>query len=77
MSRLFRDLHTLITEFITFYFYIKFQISFDSIMRFSTNRDASHEPRDVEPRQKGSSRLNRKYPGNHSRKPSTSTEAKF
>jgi hypothetical protein len=43
----------------------------------STKREFSHDPREIEPRQRRSSRLNRKYPGSHSRKSSTSTEAKM
>jgi hypothetical protein len=43
----------------------------------STKREVSHVPRDIEPRQRRSSRLNRKHPGSHSRKSSTSTEDKM
>jgi hypothetical protein len=46
-------------------------------MSSSTKRDVSYDPREIEPRQSRSSRLNRKYPGSHSRKYSTSTEAKL
>jgi hypothetical protein len=37
----------------------------------------SHEPREIEPRQRGSSRVNRKHPHSHSKKSYTSTEAKM
>jgi hypothetical protein len=43
----------------------------------STKREVSHDPREIEPRQQRSSRLNRKHPGSHSRKYSTSTEPKM
>jgi hypothetical protein len=46
-------------------------------MSSSTKRKVSHDPREIEPKQKRSSRLNRKLPGNHPRKYSTSTEAKM
>jgi hypothetical protein len=46
-------------------------------MSSSTKREVSHDPREVEPRQRRSSRLNRKHPSSHSRKYSTSTEDKF
>jgi hypothetical protein len=45
-------------------------------MSSSTKREVSHDPREIEPKQKSSFRLNRKHPGSHSRKSSTSTEAK-
>jgi hypothetical protein len=45
-------------------------------MSSSTKREVSHDLREIEPRQRRSSRLNRKHPGSHSRKFSTSTEAK-
>jgi hypothetical protein len=45
-------------------------------MRSSTKRKVSHDPREIEPRHRRSSRLNRKHPGSHSRKSYTSTEAK-
>jgi hypothetical protein len=45
-------------------------------MSSSTEREVSHDPREIEPRQIRSSRLNRKHPDSHSRKSSTSTEAK-
>jgi hypothetical protein len=44
-------------------------------MSSSTKREISHDPREFEPKQRNSSRLNRKHPGSHSRKP-TSAEAK-
>jgi hypothetical protein len=43
----------------------------------STKREVSHEPRKVEPKQRSSSRVNRKHPGSYSRKSSISTEAKM
>jgi hypothetical protein len=46
-------------------------------MSSSTKSEVSHDPRDIEPRQRRSSRLNRKHPGSHSRKSSTSTEARM
>jgi hypothetical protein len=46
-------------------------------MSSSTKREVSHDPREIEPRQRRSSRLNRKHPGIHSRKSSTSAEAKM
>jgi hypothetical protein len=46
-------------------------------MSSSTKREVSHDPREIEPRQRRSSRLNRKHPGSHTRKSSTSTEAKL
>jgi hypothetical protein len=46
-------------------------------MSSSTKRDVSHDPRETEPRQRRSSRFNRKHPGSHSRKSYTSTEAKM
>jgi hypothetical protein len=48
-----------------------------SIMSSSTKREVSHNPRENEPKQRRSSTLNRKHPGSHSRKSSTSTEAKM
>jgi hypothetical protein len=45
-------------------------------MSSSTKREISHDPRKIEPRQRRSSRLNRKNPGGHSRHSCTSTEAK-
>jgi hypothetical protein len=46
-------------------------------MSSSTKREVSHDPREIEPKHRRSSRLNRKHPGSHSRKSSTSTEAKM
>jgi hypothetical protein len=46
-------------------------------MSSSTKREVSHDPRDIEPRQRMSSRLNRKHTGSHSRKSSTSKKAKL
>jgi hypothetical protein len=46
-------------------------------MSSSTKRELSHDPRDIKPKQRISSRFNRKHQGSHSRKPSTSTEAKM
>jgi hypothetical protein len=46
-------------------------------MSSSTKREVSHDPGEIEPRQRNFSRLNRKHPGSHSRKSSTSTEAKM
>jgi hypothetical protein len=46
-------------------------------MSSSTKREASHDPREIEPRQRRSSKFNRKHPLSHSRKSSTSTEAKM
>jgi hypothetical protein len=46
-------------------------------MSSSTKRAVSFDPREIEPRQRRSSRLNIKHPGSHSRKSSTSTEAKM
>jgi hypothetical protein len=40
-----------------------------------TKGEVSHDPREIEPRQRRSSRLNIKHPASHSRKSSTSTEA--
>jgi hypothetical protein len=57
------------------YFYIKFQIPSHSIMSSSTKREVAHDPREIESKQRRSSRLNRKHPDSDSRKPSTSTEA--
>jgi hypothetical protein len=44
-----------------------------------TKREVSHNPRDIEPkqRQRRSSRLHRKHSGSHSRKYSTSTEVQM
>jgi hypothetical protein len=46
-------------------------------MSSSTKSEVSHDPRDIEPRQRRSSRLNRKLPGSHSRKSYTPMEAKM
>jgi hypothetical protein len=46
-------------------------------MSSSTKREVSHNPRETESRQRRNSRLNRKHPGSHSRKLSTSMETKF
>jgi hypothetical protein len=46
-------------------------------MSSSTKRELSYTPREIEPRQQRSSRLNRKHPGSHSRNSPTSTEAKM
>jgi hypothetical protein len=45
-------------------------------MSSSTRREVSYDPSEIEPRQRRYSRLNRKHLGIHSRKSSTSTEAK-
>jgi hypothetical protein len=42
-----------------------------------TKREMSHEPREIEPRQRRSSRFNRRHPSSHSRKYSTSTKDKM
>jgi hypothetical protein len=67
----------LITNFKLNYFYIKFQILLHSILISLTKREFSCDPREIEPRQRRSSRLIRKHPGCHSRKSSTSTKAKM
>jgi hypothetical protein len=46
-------------------------------MSSSTKREASHDLREIEPKHRKSSRLNRKHPGSHFRKSSTSTETKL
>jgi hypothetical protein len=46
-------------------------------MSSSTKREVFHDPREIEPKHRRSSRLNRKHPGSNSRKSSTPTEAKF
>jgi hypothetical protein len=46
-------------------------------MSSSTKREVSHDSREIEPIQRRSSRLNRKHPVSHSRKSSTSKEAKL
>jgi hypothetical protein len=44
-------------------------------MSSSTKREVSHDPREIEPRQRRSSIINRKHPGSHPRKSLTSTGA--
>jgi hypothetical protein len=46
-------------------------------MSSSAKREVSHDPRDIEPIQRRSSRSKINHPGSHSRKYSTSTEAKM
>jgi hypothetical protein len=46
-------------------------------MSSSTKKEVSHNPRQIKPRQRCSSRLNTKHLGSHSRIFSTSTEAKM
>jgi hypothetical protein len=46
-------------------------------MSSSTKREVSHDPREIEPKHRRSSRLNKKHPGSHSRKSYTPTEAKI
>jgi hypothetical protein len=46
-------------------------------MSSSTKREVCHNPGEIESKQRRSSRLNRKHLGNHSRKYSTSIEAKM
>jgi hypothetical protein len=46
-------------------------------MSSSTKREVSHDPREIEPKHRRSSIVNRKHPGIHSRKSYTSTEAKM
>jgi hypothetical protein len=46
-------------------------------MSSSAKSEVSHDPREIEPRQRWSSRLNIKHMDSHSRKSSTSTEAKL
>jgi hypothetical protein len=46
-------------------------------MSSSTKREVSHDPREIEPKKRRSSRLNRKHPGSHSRKFYLPTEAKM
>jgi hypothetical protein len=46
-------------------------------MSSSTKREVTHDPKEIEPRQRRSSRQSKKHPGSHSRKSSTSTEAKL
>jgi hypothetical protein len=46
-------------------------------MSSPTKREVSHDPMEIEPKHRSSSRLNRKHPGSHSRKFSIPTEAKM
>jgi hypothetical protein len=46
-------------------------------MSSSTKREVSYDSREIEPKHRRPSRLNMKHPGSHSRKSSTSTEAKI
>jgi hypothetical protein len=46
-------------------------------MSSSTKREVSHHPREIEPKCRRSSRLNRKHPCSHPRKSSTPTKAKM
>jgi hypothetical protein len=46
-------------------------------MSSSTKREVSDDPREIEPKHRRSSRLNRKHPGSHSRKSYTSKEAEM
>jgi hypothetical protein len=46
-------------------------------MSSPTKREVSHDRREIEPRQRRSSRFSKKHPGSHSRKSYTSTEAKM
>jgi hypothetical protein len=46
-------------------------------MSSSTKREVSHDPREIKPKHRRSSRLNRKHPGSHSRKSYTPTEDKM
>jgi hypothetical protein len=46
-------------------------------MSSSTKGEVSHDPKEIEPRKRRSSRLNRQHPGIHSRKSSTSKEAEL
>jgi hypothetical protein len=43
----------------------------------STKREVSHDPKEIEPKQRKSSRLNKKHPVSHSRKYSTPMEAEL
>jgi hypothetical protein len=70
------ELPTSITNFKANYFYIKFQISSRIIMSSLTKREIAHDPREIEPKHRRSSRLNRKHPGSHSGKSFASMEAK-
>jgi hypothetical protein len=77
ISRFFSELPTLINNFKANFIYIKIQISLHSIMSSSAKREVSYDQKEIEPRQRRSSRLNRKHSGSHSRKSSTSTEDKM
>jgi hypothetical protein len=46
-------------------------------MSLSTKRVVSHDPREIKSTQRGSSRLNRKYPGSYSKRSSTSKQTKM
>jgi hypothetical protein len=46
-------------------------------MSSPTKRESSHDPREIETRQRRSYRLNRKHPGCHSRKSSASIETQL
>jgi hypothetical protein len=46
-------------------------------MSSSTKREVSHDPREIEPKHRRPSRLNRKHPGSHSKKSNTPAEAKM
>jgi hypothetical protein len=46
-------------------------------MSSSTKREVSQDPREIEPKNRSSSRINIKHSGSHSRKSSTLTEAKM
>jgi hypothetical protein len=43
----------------------------------SIKREVSHDPREIESKNRRSSRLNRKHPGSHSRKSNAPAEAKM
>jgi hypothetical protein len=46
-------------------------------MSSATKREVSHDPREIEPKHRRSSRLSKKHPGSHSRISYTSTETKM
>jgi hypothetical protein len=46
-------------------------------MSSSSKREVTHDPREVESKQRSSARFNRKYSGSHSKKSSTSKEPKM
>jgi hypothetical protein len=46
-------------------------------MSSSKKREVFHDPREIDPKQRRSSRLNRDNPGTHSKRSSTSTEARL